>query len=1028
MAETLFIPKAQDLSDDQNYQFLRKQGLQYIENLANELWTDYNAHDPGITIMELLCYAITELGYRCDFDMQDLLADKDGKTGTNQAFFSAKNILTINPLTVEDFRKLLIDVIGVSNAFFFPAETIKWEQGEEGINEQVIPATEVLFYPDCKKDELVYELPGKDDAEAVDVRGLYNVIVDLDDSEIYGDLNTGNILYAFNNGDLLGLNVEAVLPAWRDADIKTINKIIGDITSVTPALNAAKDAWQVEIHYNDGGDKVFNYTINKTLSSPIKDIDQKITNELKKEKVQGSILKLYKKKIAHINDILQQCWNKLHAHRNLCEDFLKIDTVRYTGIAVCADIEVKNNTDIEEVLGNVWFAVEQYLNPAVNFYLLSELVARGIPTDEIFEGPVLEHGFIDTEELMNAKLRSEIRVSDIVNLIMDIEGVIAVKNLVLTSYDEEGNIIEKNQKWCLHIQPYHKPVLDEYRSKILFFKDRLPFKAKMSEAFNVLRLLEANNVRPKLRGHTDDINIPTGTHYKLDDYLTVQYDLPQTYGVSKYGLSSEVSAARKAQAMQLRAYLLFYDQVLAGFFSQLYHSKDLLSVDNTVKQTYFNQYLTDIKDIDKIYKTVKPSGSPGSFTLKEVLGGPVVAPASQHDINLNKLHSALIETEDVFDDRRNRFLDHLLARFAETFNNYVFLLYTADKEKIASRELINQKILFLKDYPVISSERGKAYDQLTPAWDTDNVSGFEKRVSRFTGIHNYNLRSLFCYPDYEIKNPGTDIDPKFEFTIFNKQHQPAYHSVTTYTSEVLAENVVNQVYEYMFDKNNFKIAKNSSNVFDIRLYNDRDNEIAVAAKTFPNNLAASNHLKQLIKNLQPECDAEGMHLIEHILLRPRFAAMPVAPETAEEDYKLMQVCLNKDCTFCGEEDPYSFRASLLLPFWVQRFRDLDFRKYLEDISEAESPAHTLIKVCWVNYTTMKKFEDIFKAWLNALRHYAKDLKKENEAKKLALKEASNKIVDFLKDVHSEYPEARLHDCEDGTTNPVRLGRTTLGTF
>src|SRR5204863_4425901 len=126
--------------------------------------------------------------------------------------------------------------------------------------------------------------------------------------------------------------------------------------------------------------------------------------------------------------------------------------------------------------------------------------------------------------------------------------------------------------------------------------------------------------------------------------------------------------------------------------------------------------------------------------------------------------------------------------------------------------------------------------------------------------------------------------------------------ITTYTSETLAENVVNQVYEYMFNKKNYKIVKNSSNLFEIQLYNEDETEIAVADKTFPDNLAASRYLRQLINNLQPKCDAEGMHLIEHILLRPRFAAEPLAPETAEEDYKLMQVCLNKDCNFCGEED------------------------------------------------------------------------------------------------------------------------------
>jgi hypothetical protein len=132
--------------------------------------------------------------------------------------------------------------------------------------------------------------------------------------------------------------------------------------------------------------------------------------------------------------------------------------------------------------------------------------------------------------------------------------------------------------------------------------------------------------------------------------------------------------------------------------------------------------------------------------------------------------------------------------------------------------------------------------------------------------------------------------------------------------------------------------------------------------------------------------------------------------------------------FCGEEDPYSFRASVLLPFWPPRFRDMDFRKYFEGVMESESPAHIAVKVCWISFTSMKKFEDIFQEWLIALREYAEDLKKDDDAKKLNLKEANNKLVEFLKTVHSEYPEARLHDCDEGVTNPVRLGSTVLGSF
>jgi hypothetical protein len=65
---------------------LRKEGLKYIEKLGNTFWTDYNAHDPGITILEALSYVITELGYRTDFETKDLLTNKNGKI-LNGSFF-----------------------------------------------------------------------------------------------------------------------------------------------------------------------------------------------------------------------------------------------------------------------------------------------------------------------------------------------------------------------------------------------------------------------------------------------------------------------------------------------------------------------------------------------------------------------------------------------------------------------------------------------------------------------------------------------------------------------------------------------------------------------------------------------------------------------------------------------------------------------------------------------------------------------------------------------------------------------------
>ncbi len=114
---------------------LREKGIVYCQRLASDLWTDFNLHDPGLTILEVLCYALTDLGYRTNLPIEELvarspeqkqqdqkLAGSDGKPFDDN-FFTAEQILTCNPVTILDLRKLLIDVPGVRNAWIEQAET-----------------------------------------------------------------------------------------------------------------------------------------------------------------------------------------------------------------------------------------------------------------------------------------------------------------------------------------------------------------------------------------------------------------------------------------------------------------------------------------------------------------------------------------------------------------------------------------------------------------------------------------------------------------------------------------------------------------------------------------------------------------------------------------------------------------------------------------------------------------------------------------------------------------------------------------
>ncbi|MGS0757720.1 hypothetical protein ACVBEH_25505, partial [Roseateles sp. GG27B] len=92
---------------------LFNEGLAEVRRLSSALWTDHNTHDPGITTLELLCYALTELAYRHSLPIEDrLTVDASEGDGSTQ-FFAPRAVLPNRPLTELDWRKWLIDLPGV---------------------------------------------------------------------------------------------------------------------------------------------------------------------------------------------------------------------------------------------------------------------------------------------------------------------------------------------------------------------------------------------------------------------------------------------------------------------------------------------------------------------------------------------------------------------------------------------------------------------------------------------------------------------------------------------------------------------------------------------------------------------------------------------------------------------------------------------------------------------------------------------------------------------------------------------------
>ncbi|WP_346293016.1 hypothetical protein [Sphaerothrix gracilis] len=571
MADSLTITNAPLAHAGMDYARLRREGIKIIEQLAGSQWTDYNAHDPGITILEALCYAITDLSYRLSFDMADLLAYPAEAPGS-PLFLTARDSLTVNPLTIADYRKLLIDIDGIKNAWLEPIETPQPE----------------LYY-DANNAKLTFS--SLDLAEPVHLRGLYHVLLEQE-------------------------------PGYQAADL----------------VSAAKA--------------------------------------------------------------------RLHQHRNLCEDFAEIRVLPIEEITVRAEIEIADAADPHQLMAQLHRALDKLISPVLPFVSLPELLERGVPVEEIFAGPRLQHGFIDDDQLEEFQRQSELHTSDLIHVILNLPGIETVRQITIAS-DRSPT----PQAWALDLDQQLTPRLKPVRAAIAagdirFYKGQIPCSPTVERVEAKAAVLENTTVphSPQL-----DLPVPAGDYRQLAEYESIQTEFPLAYGIGELGLPASASDQRQAEAKQLQAYLMVFDQLLANCLTQLDQVKALFSPENRDVKTYFAQ------------------------SLAHFPGGAAILAEGYSD-RLERLP----ESEAIACDRKNRLLDHLMAQYGETFTEASLLYPDADVSDLSRQHsVIQPKVDFVSQYRAVSADRNRAFNYtLNPNQleNFQNVSGLKRRLARLLGI------------------------------------------------------------------------------------------------------------------------------------------------------------------------------------------------------------------------------------------------------------------------------------------------------
>lgn len=752
------------------YEFLREEGLKHIRALGGNLWSDHNVGDPGITMLEVLCVAIADISSRISLDVKELIANPKGELYDN--IYPPAEILPCYPLTTTDFRKLLIDLPEVKNAWIEPDSTA-------AIYHNRITQNVSLAGP---KEQAG---PNQD---KVPMKGLYTVFIEKEEGK-------------------------------TSEDTEIVDKVTG----------------------------------------------------------------------------------RLEEHRNLCEVFSEIKVLDPQEIAIKATLEIGAVSDVAQLLAKVYAKLDRFISPRVRFYTLQELLDNGKRIDEIMEGPRLANGFIDTQALERYTNKKQLRSSDLIQEIMDVPGVTLVKHIQMharksnlenqDTSENQANLWDDPASWILPLDTAKAPKLIEPgqgKNKITLIQGSVTVAINwdtVKDKYNKLREAPASSSTK-----TQDFKLGKNRVSELGKYDSIQNNFPNIYGVGKYGLSESASRSRKAQAKQLKAYLLFFDQLLANYLSQLANVKDLFAYDKAnakkVLKTYFAQNLFEVvPNIDTLIS---------STDYEKVL-------SVWHEDSSD-------EDKATARARKNSFLNHLMARFGEKFNEYALLQYTNqqettqndvenDEENAKSDPALKAKYDFLQNYPTVSSQRA-------------TEAGLQQRIRIQLGLTDAETFDMIEH--ITLRPPSTKRRAFFTFA------RPLYLEPDTPDTK---------------DKDPPYIICHSLN----------------------HGLEAGDVIV-----VRDSVYYQGIYKVETVETKDRQKDKDKFKVKQQANFKFPKALdAGQWYKYGTHRDPFSLQLSFVFPTAQnERFSNKAFQTYAQEVIRAETPAHIKVYVHWLDDTQMGIVEKI----------------------------------------------------------------------
>lgn len=701
-----------------NYSALRESGMELIRKWASDSWSDHNVHDPGITILEACCYAMTELGLRLQLDIADLL--RSGESNRAADLPPAHHVLPMGPVNPPDLRSVLLDHPLVGDAqIFLPADNEVPFHEAPGANP---PLTYTSGTP------------------LVRTGGLYEVLVEFAERELNSNTYSVQVSSGGQNFD-----IDLALPFWDETEAAPFRE--GAAVNTVVMLPDGGEFWRALPEPNSFFGRLdAGYTGPSGPGSAVMWVLLQITTPLPQPAtVIPGILAAARTIVESATataPVVQfaarvrraaAAVNQLHGYvagwRNLGEQAVRIGVARVQEIAVRARIEVTGGIDVEQLAAGIFAGLDEMLSPRVRFEPLTSRRQPQADSGAIYDGPLLRNGFLSTGSAQVAS-RDVLFLSDVLRVIMQRRSasrsdvvtqenpagrdIVAVTDLAITNFINNRPITSDAED-CLHLVE-----IERFRPRLSVTKSRLAVVRNDSEVSydldRVERLFADLLAQAAAGSKTADPSpvwpVPRGDRLPVDEYTPVQEDLPSVYGVGHSEMAASAGAARHAAVKQLRGYLLLFEQLPADVTAQLANINRFYSAGAAEDTTYFTRPPFDLPGVPDLLRRFTPGANWNAFVAAP--GNPVA----------RALHDAAENRTQVL-DRRNRMLDHLLARqgeemvaFGQELHRWAQLELAAhslppnqqltriaERRDAANARLVRTKAAFLREAPELNACR-----------------------------------------------------------------------------------------------------------------------------------------------------------------------------------------------------------------------------------------------------------------------------------------------------------------------------------